>query len=73
MLERLAVEDTAVTAAGVKALAPLNLKFLNISAELAKSPADLAELKKALPGTTISFDRGGKKQLGDINVFFRSR
>jgi hypothetical protein len=72
-LERLSIEETAVTTAGVKALAPLNLKFLNISAELVKSPADLAELKKALPGTTLKYRTGGKKPLGDINVYFRSR
>jgi hypothetical protein len=73
MLDRLSLEGTSVTAAGVKSLAPLKIKVINIPKELAKSPADLADLKKALPGTSISILNKGNKQIGEINGWFSGR
>ena len=70
MLERLSLEGTSVTISGVKSLAPLKLQFLNIPKELVKSPAALADLKKSLPGTTISILNKHNKVIRDINDWF---
>jgi hypothetical protein len=70
MLERLSLDGTLVTAAGIKSLAPLNIKFIGVPDDLVKSPADLDALKKALPGTTISVLKKSSKQMGAINDWF---
>jgi hypothetical protein len=72
-LERLLLDETSVTADGIKSLAPLKLKVVNVPGRLAESPSDLAELKKALPGTAISvLKKNHNKLVRDINGWFSS-
>jgi Leucine-rich repeat (LRR) protein len=72
LLERLSLDGTPVTTNGVKSLAPLKIKFINIPRSIAESPADMAELKKALPGTSFSILKKPVKQVGAINDWFRN-
>jgi hypothetical protein len=65
-------DGTPVTTNGVKSLAPLKIKFINIPRSIAESPADMAELKKALPGTSFSILKKPVKQVGAINDWFRN-
>jgi len=66
-LKKLDLRGTAVTARGVKMLAPLRLRSVNLSAKLFSMP-EIADLRKTMPTTQIVFS--GLKVSDDDKAIF---